>query len=132
MSLNDPIADMLTRIRNASMVRKESVQMDNSKMRQRISDILKQEGYIRSSLIKIYNNHQYLLIELMYDEHKKPAIHGLRRISKPGRRIYSSCVDLPRVMNNYGILIVSTSSGIITGKEARRKNVGGELICSIW
>lgn len=132
MSLNDPVADMLTRIRNASMARKKSVQMINSKMKQEIARVLKDEGYIRSYLTQVHDYHPLLLIELAYAGDKSPVIRGLRRISKPGRRVYAPRAQLPRIMNNYGTLIVSTSNGVITGKQARRKNVGGELLCSVW
>lgn len=132
MSLNDPIADMLTRIRNASMARKNSVQMANSKIKQEIARILRDEGYIRSYITQAHDSHALLLIELAYAVDKSPVIRGLKRISKPGRRVYAPRMQLPRIMNNYGTLIVSTSNGVITGKQARRNNVGGELLCSVW
>lgn len=132
MSLNDPIADMLVRIRNASMVGKRSIQMTSSKIKREIARVLKDEGYIRSYLTQVHDTHQLLLIELAYAKDKQSVIRGLRRISKPGRRVYSPCDKLPRIINHYGTLIVSTSHGVITGKEARKKNVGGELLCSVW
>lgn len=132
MSLNDPIADMLTRIRNATMAKKQSVQMGSSKIKQEIARVLRKEGYIQSYLTQVHEDRQFLLIELSYAQDKCSVIRGLRRLSKPGRRVYSSCAKLPHIMNNYGTLIVSTSAGVVTGKEARRRNMGGELLCSIW
>ena len=132
MSLNDPISDMLTRIRNASLAGKESVRIDSSKIKQRISEIFKKEGFIKSYLIRLHGDHPQILIELLYTADKKPVIQGLKRISTPGRRVYAPCDKLPHVINNYGLLIVSTSSGVVSGKEARKRNVGGEIICSIW
>ena len=132
MSLNDPIADMLTRIRNALMAGKQSVQFESSKMKQQIIRILKLEGYIKSYVTQVHEDHKFLLIDLLYTADKKPVIRGLERLSKPGRRVYSSCTELPDVMNHYGTLIVSTSGGVTTGKKAKKQNMGGELICAIW
>lgn len=132
MSMNDPIADMLTRIRNAAMARIKNIELQSSKMKLSIANLLKEEGYIDSFVTKVHEHHRYLLIDLKYDKNENAVIHGLQKISKPGRRVYAQCAELPRILNNYGTLIVSTSHGIITGKKAQRVGVGGELICSIW
>ena len=132
MSMSDPIADMLTIIRNASLAGIANIEIFCSNMKLNIAKILKEEGYIKSYITKMHNNAQYLLLDLKYDADKKPVIHGLKRISKPGRRIYASSIDLPSILNNHGTLIISTSKGVLTGLQAQKMKVGGELICSIW
>ncbi len=132
MSASDPVADMLTKIRNAAQARHEKVDIPVSKLKLEIVKILKTEGYIKNFKKVQEDNKSVIRIFLKYDEANTPVIHGLEKISKPGRRVYSSYKDLPRVYNGYGTVIVSTSSGVTTGKKATEKQVGGELICTIW
>jgi len=125
--LTDPIADMLTRIRNAHLALHKEVSVPSSKMKQAIADILKQEGYVDNVTV----DGKAMTIALKY--HKgKPAIAGLKRVSKPGRRIYVGADEIPRVQNGLGICIISTSSGVLDGVSAHDKKVGGELLCEIW
>jgi len=132
MSVSDPIADMLTKIRNANMARHEKVDIPTSKLKLEIVKILKTEGYIKN-FKKIQTEGQNLIrIFLKYDEENNPIIHGLSKVSKPGRRVYTGYRDMPRILNGYGIMIVSTSDGVITGRKAVEKQVGGELICTVW
>ena len=129
---NDPVADMLTRIRNASSSKHKTVDVPASNMKRAIADILFKEGYIRA-YEDIKNETQGIIrISLKYDEKGKKVISGIKRISKPGLRIYTSKEDLPRVLNGLGIAIISTSKGIMTDKEARQNNVGGEVLAYIW
>ena len=132
MSASDPVADMLTKIRNAAQARHEKVDIPVSKLKLEIVKILKTEGYIKNFKKVQEDNKSVIRIFVKYDEAKAPVIHGLEKISKPGRRVYSSYKDLPRVYNGYGTVIVSTSSGVTTGKKAAEKQVGGELVCTIW
>jgi len=123
---------MLTKIRNANEARHEKVDIPTSKLKLEIVKILKTEGYIKN-FKKIQNEGQnFIRIFLKYDEKNDPIIHGLSKVSKPGRRVYSGYRDMPRILNGYGIAIVSTSDGIITGRKAVEKQVGGELICTVW
>jgi small subunit ribosomal protein S8 len=133
MAISDPVADMLTKIRNASMAKHEKVEIPTSKMKLQIVKILKNEGYIKN-FKKVVNKDgvNTIRVFLKYDDKQNPVLHGIDRISTPGRRVYSGYRDMPRVYNGYGVVVVSTSSGIITGKKASEKKVGGELICSIW
>jgi len=132
MSVSDPIADMLTKIRNANMARHEKVDIPTSKLKLEIVKILKTEGYIKN-FKKIQTEGKNLIrIFLKYDEENNPIIHGLSKVSKPGRRVYTGYRDMPRILNGYGIMIVSTSDGVITGRKALEKQVGGELICTVW
>ncbi|MCX7787079.1 MAG: 30S ribosomal protein S8 [Spirochaetes bacterium] len=132
MNCSDPIADMLTKIRNASAARFEKVDIPTSKMKLEIVKILKNEGYIKNFKKVNQDNLSYIRIFLKYDEKQNPIIHGLQKISTPGRRVYAGYREMPRVLNGYGTLIVSTSQGVTTGKKAMEKKVGGELICSVW
>ena len=132
MSASDPVADMLTKIRNAVQARHEKVDIPVSKLKLEIVKILKTEGYIKNFKKVQEDNKSVIRIFLKYDEVNAPVIHGLEKISKPGRRVYSGYKDLPRVYNGYGTVIVSTSSGVTTGKKAAEKMVGGELVCTIW
>ena len=133
MAISDPVADMLTKIRNASMAKHEKVEIPTSKIKLQIVKILKNEGYVKN-FKKVVNKDGVNVIRvfLKYDDKQNPVLHGIDRISTPGRRVYSGYRDMPRVFNGYGVVVVSTSSGIITGKKASEKKVGGELICSIW
>jgi len=126
----DPIADMLTRIRNAIMVRREEVLVPNSKMKAEIAKILVAEGYIQK--IEKTDEGKTLKLTFKTTDGKQKVIQGLRRISKPGLRVYSESKDLPRVLSGLGIAIISTSAGLMTDKEAREKNLGGEVLAYVW
>ena len=133
MNTTDPIADMLTRIRNANTSKHKTVDVPASNMKLGIAEILFREGYIKSfEEIKEENNQGIIRITLKYDEKGKRVIDGLRRISKPGLRVYASKEDLPRVLNGLGIAIISTSKGLKTDKEARELGVGGEVLAYVW
>ena len=132
MSASDPVADMLTKVRNAAMARHEKVDVPASKLKLEIVKILKTEGYIKNFKKVQEDGKNILRIFLKYDEENNPVIHGVKKISTPGRRVYSGYKDLPRVYNGYGTIIVSTSAGVTTGKKATEKMVGGELVCTIW
>ena len=132
MSVSDPIADMLTKVRNAAVARHEKVDVPTSKLKLEIVKILKTEGYIKNFKKVQEEGHSIIRIFLKYDDNNDPVIHGVKKISTPGRRVYSGYKDLPRVYNGYGTVIVSTSSGVTTGKKATEKMVGGELVCTIW
>ena len=132
MNTPDPIADMLTRIRNASAAKHKTVDVPASKMKKAIADILYNEGYIKS-VEEIANENQGILrIALKYDENGAKVIAGIKRISKPGLRVYASAEKLPKVLNGLGIALISTSKGIKTDKEARKENLGGEVLAYIW
>ena len=131
MQISDVIADMLTRIRNANSAKHESVDVPASNMKKAIADILKEEGYIANYQIVEDGKQGIIRITLKYNG-KQKVIQGIRRVSKPGLRVYSNCSDMPSVMNGLGIAIVSTSKGIITDKEARKANVGGEVLAFVW
>ena len=131
MQISDVIADMLTRIRNANSAKHETVHVPASNLKKAIADILTEEGYIKGYQIIEDGKQGIIRITLKYIG-KKQVITGLRRVSKPGLRIYSSCEDMPKVMNGLGIAIVSTSKGIMTDKKARKENVGGEVLAFIW
>ncbi|MEE0980806.1 MAG: 30S ribosomal protein S8 [Acutalibacteraceae bacterium] len=132
MQITDSIADMLTRIRNASSAKHDSVKIPASNMKKAIAQILVDEGYIKSFKVEDDGKQGMIEIALKYGQNKTAAITGLRRVSKPGLRIYSGCEDMPKVMNGLGIAIVSTSKGIMTDKDARKANVGGEVLAFIW
>jgi len=132
MSVSDPIADMLTKIRNAASAGHEKVDVPTSKLKLEIVKILKTEGYIKNFKKVTQDNSNVIRIFLKYDDENVPVIHGIKKISTPGRRVYSGYKDLPRVYNGYGTVIVSTSLGVTTGKKASEKMVGGELICQVW
>ena len=133
MQITDPIADMLTRIRNAGSAKHESVDIPASKMKKAIAEILLNEGYIKNFQIIEDNTPQGIIrVTLKYLPGKEKAIQGLRRVSKPGLRVYAGADELPRVLKGLGIAIISTSKGIMTDKEARKLNVGGEVLAFIW
>ena len=132
MQISDVIADMLTRIRNANNAKHETVDVPASNMKKAIADILLAEGYIKSVQVIEDGKQGIIRITLKYEAGKQRVIHGLRRISKPGLRIYSNSEDMPKVMNGLGIAIVSTSKGIMTDKKARQENVGGEVLAFVW
>ena len=130
--MTDPIADMLTRIRNANQNRAKTVEMPSSKMKEQIAKILKDEGYITDFSIDKKDVQNTLTLTLKYAENKERVITGLKRISKPGLRVYTTKEDIPYVLNGLGIAIISTSKGVMTDKLARKNNVGGEVIAYIW
>ena len=130
--LTDPIADMLSRIRNANRALHDSCQMPNSKMKEEIARLLKEEGYIRDYHVENGGSYKTLVIDLKYGRSRERAITNLKRISKPGRRIYARKDRLPRVLGGMGTAILSTSSGVITSRTAAQRGVGGEVICYVW
>ena len=130
--MTDPIADMLTRIRNANQNRAKDVSMPSSKMKETIATILKEEGYIADFNIEKNDVQNILTLTLKYGKNKERVITGLKRISKPGLRVYASKEDIPTVLNGLGIAIISTPKGVMTDKLARKNNVGGEVIAYIW
>ena len=132
MFLTDPIADMLTRIRNANMVAHETVEMPSSKLKVELGKLLKDEGYIVDYSTKKEDKFTFLNVVLKYDEKNKPVIANLKRISKPGLRNYCKAKNLPKVFGGLGIAIVSTSKGLMTDRKARKDNMGGEILCYVW
>ncbi|MFC2165506.1 30S ribosomal protein S8 [Acidobacteriota bacterium] len=132
MTMTDPIADMLTRIRNANMAKKREVRIPSSQMKIEIAKILKDEGYIKNFRSLEGNVQGVLSITLKYSESNENVITGLKRVSKPGCRIYCKADSIPKVLNGLGILIVSTSKGVTTGKKCEDLGVGGEVLCQVW
>lgn len=132
MAITDPIADMLTRIRNALTIKQESVTIPVSNIKVAMADILLREGYIKSYKIVKEGKFDSIKVSLKYTADKKSVISGLKRISKPGLRVYAGKEELPRVLDGLGIAIVSTSGGIMTDKEARKAGLGGEVLCFVW
>ena len=132
MQISDVIADMLTRIRNANDAKHESVDIPASNLKKSIAQILLEEGYIKNYQIVEDGKQGIIRVTLKYAAGKQKVLHGLKRVSKPGLRIYSNCEDMPRVMNGLGIAIVSTSKGVMTDKKARQANVGGEVLAFVW
>ena len=132
MVMTDPIADMLTRIRNANSMRHPKVEMPASSLKEKILVVLKKEGYITDFTKQNKNNHDVLVVTLKYTENKERVIKGLKRISKPGLRIYAQVDQLPKVLNGLGVALISTSKGILTDREARLAQVGGEILAYIW
>ena len=132
MQITDAIADLLTRIRNAQAAKHESVEVPSSNMKKAIVNVLLEEGYIRKFLILDDGKQGIIKIFLKYTEDKKPAITGIKRVSKPGLRIYSNVEDMPKVIKGLGIAIVSTSKGVMTDRKARKENVGGEVLAFVW
>ena len=134
MTMTDPIADMLTRIRNASQARKDAVSMPSSKLKEALAGILAAEGYINGYKVETPEGRPQntLKIDLKYSEDRKQTISGITRVSKPGLRVYSKSDEVPRVLGGLGIAVLSTSQGLMTDREARRRNVGGEVLCYVW
>ena len=132
MAMTDPIADLLTRVRNANMVKHTSVDVPASNVKNKIVEILLEEGYIKGFDIIEDGKQGLIRIELKYGENKERVITGLKRISKPGLRVYAKKTEMPKVLGGLGLAIISTSNGIITDKEARKLGVGGEVICYVW
>ena len=132
MQITDTIADMLTRIRNANSAKHDTVDIPASNMKKAIAQILVDEGFVKGFTVIEDGKQGVIRMTLKYGENKAPVITGLRRVSKPGLRIYSNCEDMPKVMKSLGIAIVSTSKGVMTDKKARRENVGGEILAFVW
>ncbi|MDO4476790.1 MAG: 30S ribosomal protein S8 [Clostridia bacterium] len=132
MQITDTIADLLTRIRNASSAKHETVEVPASNMKKAIVEILFEEGYINKFVVSEDEKQGMIKIYLKYTENKKPVITGLKRVSKPGLRIYSDVENMPKVMKGLGIALISTSKGIMTDRKARKENVGGEVLAFIW
>ena len=132
MSMTDPIADMLTRIRNALIASYSTVDIPSSKLKVNIANVLKSEGFIKNYRKITEGQKEIIRISLKYDENGEPVIGGLKRVSKPGRRSYSKSDRIPHILGGLGVNILSTSKGVMTDKEARNKGVGGEVLCSVW
>jgi|SRR5690625_383127 len=132
MVMTDPIADMLTRIRNANVVRHTQLELPSSKLKAEIADILKREGYIRDYEVVEDNKQGVLRLFLKYGSNNERVITGLKRISKPGLRVYAKADEVPRVLNGLGTAIVSTSKGVLSDREARSQSVGGEILAYVW
>jgi len=132
MSMTDTVSDMLTRIRNATTVRHDRTDVPASKMKLEIAKILKQEGFIRTFKLVDEGPQGLIRIYLKYADDGEPVIHGLRRVSRPGRRVYRSATELPKVRNGLGVAVVSTNRGVVTDEQARSLHVGGEVLCEIW
>ena len=132
MTMTDPIADMLTRIRNANSAHKDQVSMPYSKLKANIADILKAEGYIASWTMQDAEVGSTLTIDLKYGPNRERSIAGVRRVSKPGLRVYAKSTNLPRVLGGLGVAIISTSSGLLTDRQAAQQGVGGEVLAYVW
>ena len=132
MSMTDPIADFLTRIRNASRAKHARVDIPASRIKGEIAKILREQGYVRDVKFVEDGKQGLLRIYLKYNEDTGPVIEGLQRVSKPGRRIYATKGEIPRVLGGYGLVVLSTSQGVLSGHEARQRGVGGEVLCQIW
>ncbi len=133
MSMTDPVGDMLTRIRNASRAGHEKVVIPGSKMKERIANVLKSEGFIKDVMVHRHEKHSgEITVMLKYGPNREPAISEIRRVSKPGLRRYVASSDIPRVLSGMGIAILSTSKGIMVDRDCRKENVGGELICTVY
>ncbi len=134
MTMTDPIADMLTRIRNANTAMRDEVTMPSSKMKVALADVLKQEGYISNFAVAEAKSGpgQTLTIDMKYSDQRERVISGITRVSKPGLRVYSKSDKIPRVLGGLGVAIVSTSKGLMSDREARRRRMGGEVVCVVW
>ncbi|MBO2518222.1 MULTISPECIES: 30S ribosomal protein S8 [Limnochorda] len=132
MVMTDPIADMLTRIRNASHARHDSVDIPSSRLKKELARVLKEEGYIRDVRILQDGPFETIRVYLKYGPQKRESIRGIRRISKPGRRVYATKDQVPKVLGGLGIAVLSTSRGVMTDRQARKERVGGEVICYVW
>jgi small subunit ribosomal protein S8 len=130
--MTDPVADMLTRLRNASRAKHASTEMPTSKLKRQIAQILKEEGYIQDFEVVAATPREALRVHLKYGDDRTPALNGLRRISKPGLRVYKGRQEIPRVLGGLGTVIISTPKGLMTGRQAWRQNVGGEVLAYVW
>jgi len=132
MSMTDPIADMLTRVRNAQRASHELVNIPSSKLKVNVAKVLKSEGFIKNFRIISDGQHRFIKIFLKYDKEGVAIIEGIKRVSKPGCRVYAGSDEVPKVLNGYGINILSTSKGLMTDNEARKTGIGGEILCAVW
>ena len=132
MTMTDPVADMLTRIRNANVAYKEEIAMPSSKLKAAIADILKTEGYIRDYVVEPTKPQATLRMALKYSPERERSLAGVRRVSKPGMRVYAKRDEIPRVLGGLGVAIISTSQGVLSDREARKRGVGGEVIAYVW
>jgi small subunit ribosomal protein S8 len=132
MNVTDPIADMLTRIRNASVARHKELSLPSSRVKREIARILAEEGFIEAYQTEPESPQERLVLRLKYVEGRTPVVTGLKRISKPGLRVYARKTEIPRVLGGLGLAILSTSHGIMTGSDARKQNLGGEVLCYVW
>lgn len=132
MTMTDPIADMLTRIRNANIVGHDTVEIPASKMKKSIAEILLNEGFIQNFEVVEDNKQGIIKVEMKYGANKEKVINGIKKISKPGLKVYAKANDIPKVLGGLGIAIISTSKGVVSDKEARKLGVGGEVICYVW
>jgi small subunit ribosomal protein S8 len=135
MTMTDPIADMLTRLRNANQAYHDTVTMPYSKIKANIAEVLKAEGYVASWLVEEPSENavgKTLVVELKYGPHRERSLAGIRRVSKPGLRVYAKAQEMPRVLGGLGIAIISTSNGLLTDRQARKRNVGGEVLAWVW
>jgi small subunit ribosomal protein S8 len=135
MTMTDPIADMLTRLRNANQAYHDKVTMPYSKIKANIAEVLKAEGYVASWLVEEPSENavgKTLVVELKYGPHRERSLAGIRRVSKPGLRVYAKAQEMPRVLGGLGIAIISTSNGLLTDRQARKRNVGGEVLAWVW
>lgn len=132
MTMTDPIADMLTRLRNGNSAFHDEVVMPHSKLKANVADILKREGYVSGSRTEQGEKHSNLVVELKFGPNREKSIAGLRRVSKPGLRVYAKSTNLPKVLGGLGIAIISTSGGLMTDRQAMKKNVGGEVLAYVW
>jgi small subunit ribosomal protein S8 len=132
MTMTDPVADMLTRIRNANVAYAEEIAMPSSTLKAAIADILKREGYIRDYLVEPTKPQATLKLALKYNRNRERSLSGLRRVSKPGLRVYAKRNEIPRVLGGLGIAIISTSQGLLTDRDARKRGVGGEVLAYVW
>jgi small subunit ribosomal protein S8 len=130
--LTDPVADMLTRVRNANQALHDQVAMPTSKLKVEIAKLLEAEGYINGWSEEGEGKDRQLVVRLKYDRSRRQVISGLRRISKPGRRVYVDRAGIPKVLGGMGVAVVSTSQGLLSGQEARRRGIGGEILCEVW
>ena len=132
MTMTDPVADMLTRLRNANSAHHDTVSMPNSKLKTGIAEILKSEGYIKGFAVQDAEVGKTLVVDLKYGPNRERSIAGIKRVSKPGLRVYAKSTELPRVLGGLGIAILSTSSGLLTDRQAAKKGVGGEVVAYVW
>jgi small subunit ribosomal protein S8 len=132
MSMTDPIADLLTRIRNASQIRAEKVEIPASNLKESICRILKEEGFLKNYRKVVVKKKATLRVFLKYDKDQQPVVRGIRRVSKPSVRRYANAGSMPRVLGGLGVCVVSTSRGVMTGTEAKNTGVGGEILCEVW
>ena len=130
--MTDPIADMLTRIRNANTALHDTVEMPGSTLKAEIARVLKEQGYIQDYELREGRVGTDLVVRLKYSRDRRRVISGLERVSKPGRRVYADRTTIPRILGGMGVAVLSTSQGVITGHEARRRGIGGEVLCSVW